>query len=87
MCLSGYTAFDAENAGKIISEANKEVPVLVCHGKMDQVVDFKAGVHLCEKLKINGIPAEGVKAYPNMGHSSCPAEMRDVQAFISKILK
>lgn len=52
----------------ILSEANKATPVLMCHGKMDNVVNFRFGQATAETLK--GLGANiNFKTYDSMAHS------------------
>lgn len=69
-----------------LSDANRRLPVLGCHGEADGVVPMSAGRNLVETLRSQGVPAE-FKSYPSMGHAYCPEEARDVTDFLSQRLK
>lgn len=69
-----------------LSDANRRLPVLGCHGEADGVVPMSAGRNLVETLRSQGVPAE-FKSYPSMGHTYCPEEARDVTDFLSQRLK
>lgn len=69
-----------------LSDANRRLPVLGCHGEADGVVPMSAGRNLVETLRSQGVPAE-FKSYPSMGHAYCPEEARDVTNFLSQRLK
>lgn len=67
----------------IMSETNKTLPVLQCHGDSDVVVPIQWGTasslvmsQFLDSTKYN------FKVYPNLGHSSCSAELEDVLRFI-----
>lgn len=69
-----------------LSDANRRLPVLGCHGEADGVVPMSAGRNLVETLRSQGVPAE-FKSYPSMDHAYCPEEARDVTDFLSQRLK
>eukprot|EP00050_Salpingoeca_kvevrii_P018398 m.73737 g.73737 ORF g.73737 m.73737 type:complete len:258 (-) comp8040_c0_seq1:22-795(-) len=54
-----------------LSEHAKSMPVLVCHGKDDDVVQHSWGKASHELLQSFGVPSE-FKDYNFLGHSSCP---------------
>ncbi len=68
-------------AGAKIHAENKKTNVLVCHGNSDQVVNPKAGAKAVETLQAASVPVAYHK-YPNMGHSTCNAEMRTILEFL-----
>lgn len=70
----------------VVSEANKGTPVLLCHGDSDAVVSYSFGVAASELLKeATEAPVE-LRTYRGMAHSACPEELRDVAAFLKKVL-
>jgi lysophospholipase-2 len=69
----------------IISEANKQTPVLMCHGDTDQVVAYNYGKQSYEKLQEAGCAVQ-FKTYPGMGHSACPQELEELKKFITEKL-
>ncbi|KAI5627983.1 acyl-protein thioesterase 1, partial [Silurus asotus] len=67
--------------------ANKEIPVLQCHGEADPLVPLIFGCLTVEKLKTILNPNSiTFKTYPGMPHSACPEEMMDIKQFIEKQL-
>lgn len=71
----------------IISEANKTLPVIQCHGDADFVVPIQWGTmsslvmsQFLDKTKYL------FKVYNNLGHSSSPSELNDVLRFIGSYL-
>lgn len=69
-----------------LSDANRRLPVLGCHGEADTAVPISAGRDLVETLRSQGVPAE-FKSYPSMDHAYCPEEAKDVTDFLSQRLK
>ena len=70
----------------IVSDANKDTPILLCHGDSDAVVAYSFGLSAGELLKeATSAPVE-FKTYRGMAHSACPEELRDVAAFLKKVL-
>ena len=66
----------------ILSEANKATPVLMCHGKMDNVVNFRFGQATAETLK--GLGANiTFKTYDSMAHSVSRCSTRMARAHSS----
>lgn len=66
-------------------EFNKETPIFMAHGDSDQVVNPELGKKSFDLLKGLGYNAT-LKIYPDMGHSACPEEIDDVEAFLSERL-
>jgi len=69
----------------IISEANKETPIILCHGTSDPVVQFEFGQGTYNTLKELDAKVE-FKAFPGMGHQANPEELQDVENFLKKVL-
>jgi len=61
---------------------------LVCHGSADPTVRPECGAEANRLLGAAGLPESRLKyrEYPGMGHSSCPAEERDLAAFLAEVL-
>jgi lysophospholipase-2 len=70
----------------IVADANKETPVLLCHGDVDAVVSYSFGISASELLKEATTAPVEFKTYRGMAHSACPEELRDVAAFLKKVL-
>lgn len=64
---------------------NKDVPVMQCHGELDTVVPYKWGRMTHELLKTFMTNVE-LKAFKTLIHASSDEEMRDVKAFLEKVL-
>lgn len=81
MSLSGYfpTARSVQPAS-----INTSLPVLVCHGTLDPVVNEALGQKANEELKKMGHPTQ----YRNyaMEHSVCMEEVRDISAWLQSVL-
>merc|ERR1712130_150437 len=84
VCMSGYlTHKDSDAFIECIADANKQTPVLICHGNQDNVVNPKAGARLYNTIKKANIPVE-MKTYTG-GHHSVPDEVNHVIGFIGKV--
>lgn len=57
-------------------DANKDLPVLVCHGSADPMIPEMLGQRIVHTLKARGYPAE-YRSYP-MPHAVHPNEIRDI---------
>ncbi|GAU99430.1 hypothetical protein RvY_10435 [Ramazzottius varieornatus] len=68
-----------------VASANKDIPILLCHGDSDSLVSPDIGRLTKEKMGAF-VPNITAKIYRGLGHSSSPEEMRDVKAFIATCL-
>lgn len=67
-----------------LTDANKSIPILQCHGDADFVVPFSWGKASQQVLSSFVDNAKySFKEYHGLGHSSSSAELRDVLQFIS----
>lgn len=82
MSLSGWLALKDE---PLFSEANKQTPLLMCHGTSDPVVQYEYGVGSHKLLEAAGANVT-FKSYQWMGHTVMPQELSDVKAFLKKCL-
>ncbi|XP_013380529.1 acyl-protein thioesterase 1 [Lingula anatina] len=69
----------------VVSEANKNIKILQCHGTADPVVPFKWGQMTHEALKTI-TPNADFKQYAGVMHSSSEQEMEDVKSFLESTL-
>ena len=81
--MSGYLPLAATTAAER-SEANRDVPVFLAHGRMDPVVPFQRGIDSRDALVALGHAVEWHE-YP-MQHSVCEEEIEDSQAWLLKVL-
>jgi phospholipase/carboxylesterase len=81
MSLSSYFA-TAETVQ--INPVHQSIPILICHGSHDPVVNESLGQKSLETLQSRGFEPE-YHSYP-MEHSVCPAEVVDIAAWFSKTL-
>lgn len=72
VALSTYLPFKAR-LGAEISQTNREVPILMCHGMQDSIVSPELGTMSRDVLKEHGYEVEW-HAYP-MGHEVCMDEI------------
>ena len=82
-CLSGYLLFP-EHHMDASSPANRNTPILVCHGIRDDMVPFSSGQRTVEFLRGNGWSVD-FEQYP-MFHEVCMSEINRVEEFFSAIL-
>lgn len=62
------------------------LPILLCHGKVDDVVVYKHGERSAEVLKSTGFQNITFKSYSGLGHYTVPEEMDDVCKWITATL-
>lgn len=82
MALSTYLPA-LDNFEASITDINKDMPILVCHGTHDHVLSDVLGQDLANKLKVMGFDNE-YKSYSGMQHSVCIEEIKDISSFIAK---
>jgi phospholipase/carboxylesterase len=81
--MSGYLPI-AETTDTERSDANRLTPIFLAHGTMDTVVPLAAGETSRDALSALGYDVEW-HAYP-MPHSVCMEEVRDLNAWLLKVL-
>lgn len=80
VALSGYYALpDA-----IVK--NQEVPILMCHGTADAIVQYAWGQKSANALKEKNLNVQ-FKSYPGMAHESSIEELDDLSRFLQELLK
>ncbi|KAH7848460.1 hypothetical protein Vadar_002995 [Vaccinium darrowii] len=62
------------------------LPILLCHGKGDDVVPFKFGEKSAKALSSSGFQDVTFKAYDGLGHYTIPEEMDDLCAWLTSKL-
>ncbi|RYY59308.1 MAG: carboxylesterase [Comamonadaceae bacterium] len=82
--LSGYLPLAARTAAER-SQANLATPIFLAHGDQDQMVVPARGSASRDALQALGHTVEW-HAYP-MGHSVCMEEIRDLNAWLLKVLQ
>ena len=83
MALSCYLPIAASVAAER-SEANKDVPIFMAHGRYDDVIPVQRAQQSREFLEKLGYAVDWHE-YP-MPHSVCPQEIGDISAFLAKVL-
>ncbi|KAK1437517.1 hypothetical protein QVD17_03309 [Tagetes erecta] len=63
------------------------LPILLCHGKGDDVVLFRYGDKSAEKLTSAGFKNLTFKVYDSLGHYTVPEEMDDVCSWLTSKLE
>ncbi|XP_013730875.2 acyl-protein thioesterase 2-like [Brassica napus] len=88
--LSGWLPCAKALTGKLEEEQIKNraasLPILVCHGKGDDVVPFKFGEKSSQALLSHGFKKTTFKAYGALGHYTIPQETEDVCAWLTSTL-
>lgn len=82
--LSGYLPLAATLPAEA-SPANRDVPIFLAHGSEDDIVAPERGLATRDALQAMG---HGVAwhSYP-MGHTVCPEEVADLQAWLLQVLQ
>lgn len=80
--LGGCVAASTFLSGRLApAAANRQLPVLVCHGEADSAVPLSSGQALASALRAASIPTE-FRSYPGMNHATSPEEIADVRKFL-----
>ena len=83
MGLSGYLPLASQTATER-SAANARTPIFMAHGTQDEVVVPERGLQSRDQLRALGYTVDWHE-YP-MGHSVCMEEIRDLEAFLQRVL-
>jgi phospholipase/carboxylesterase len=83
MALSTYLPIAATLAGER-SEANAQIPIFMAHGQHDDIIPIQRAQQSKDFLEKLGYRAEWHQ-YP-MPHSVCGEEVRDISAWLAKLL-
>ena len=81
--LSGYLPLASQTATER-SAANARTPIFMAHGTQDEVVVPERGLQSRDQLRALGYTVDWHE-YP-MGHSVCMEEIRDLEAFLQRLL-
>ncbi|WP_420427805.1 alpha/beta hydrolase [Algiphilus sp.] len=81
--LSTYLPLEQRLAEEI-STANRDVPILLCHGSQDPMLPIQLGQHSCEALRQWGYAPQW-RDYP-MQHQVCLEEIQDISAWMQPLL-
>lgn len=81
--LSGYLPLPAQTAAER-TQANAATPIFLAHGWQDEVIEFQRAQDSAEALRQLGNPVDWHE-YP-IGHSVCMEEIRDLNAWLLKVL-
>ena len=82
--MSGY--LPAAKTKFRLNDANKDTPVLHCHGDSDPIVRLENGEKSQAWLTQSGASNYKLKVYPGLVHSVNPEEIQDVKEFVESIL-
>ncbi len=84
LALSSYLPLRHRLAAEA-SAANRETPILMCHGRHDPVVSVEYGKLSRDSLLQQGYPVQW-KEY-DMQHQVCAGEIADVGAWLTQLLR
>ncbi|PWA86014.1 alpha/Beta hydrolase fold protein [Artemisia annua] len=88
--LSGWLPCAKELVNKVEGDEAaaraSSLPILLCHGKVDDVVLFRYGQKSAEKLTSCGFQNFTFKTYDSLGHYTIPEEMDDVCSWLTSKL-
>ncbi|XP_071737229.1 uncharacterized protein [Rutidosis leptorrhynchoides] len=88
--LSGWLPCAKDLTDKVEGDeaANRasSLPILLCHGKVDDVVLFRHGDKSAETLTSTGFQKLTFKTYDLLGHYTMPEEMDDVCSWLTSTL-
>ena len=84
LALSTFLA-DSDALASGTTDANTEIPILMCHGQRDAVLPMALGKSSFAALKGAGYPVEW-REYP-MGHEVCMEEIREVSRWLQEVLR
>jgi lysophospholipase-2 len=62
------------------------LPILLCHGRVDEVVTYRNGERSAEILRSSGFSNLIFKPYNGLGHYTIPEEMDDLWKWLSSTL-
>ena len=79
LALSCYLPLQAVLTGGL-ADANRQTPILMCHGQYDPVLPLALGVMACNWLRASGYQVDW-KEYP-MQHQVCGPEIQDIAAWL-----
>lgn len=89
--VKGIAAFSGYLPTKMSELQNQvdgkfDIPVLLCHGTRDMVVDVRSSERTEKMLKELGMRNVQFVKFPGMGHSACDEELEKLARFIQGIL-
>jgi phospholipase/carboxylesterase len=82
VALSAYLPFKTRLQAEV-SQTNRDLPILMCHGSADPVVSVELGQMSRDALKDHGYEVEW-HAYP-MGHEVCLPEIQQVSLWLQSV--
>jgi len=83
LALSSYLPFPEKLAAEK-SRANSDVPILMCHGRMDPIVPITMGIEARQALRASGYAVDW-HDYP-MQHEVCAEELAQVARWLRETL-
>ncbi|EQC27511.1 hypothetical protein SDRG_14712 [Saprolegnia diclina VS20] len=83
LVLSGYVPKSDTFA---VPDALKDVPLLMCHGDSDMVVQLSWAELSVEKVQSQGVKNVEFVVYEDLDHGSSMDEIKKVQAWLAKVL-
>ncbi|ETN14253.1 hypothetical protein PPTG_07887 [Phytophthora nicotianae INRA-310] len=63
-----------------------DVPLLICHGNADSRARYEWALKSKQRLTDAGVKDITFHTYPNMDHTSSPQEIKDIRAWLGRVL-
>ncbi|GJX79611.1 acyl-protein thioesterase 2-like protein [Tanacetum coccineum] len=88
VAFSGWLPCANDLSDKVDEVENRvaSLPILLCHGRSDGVVQFRYGVKSAEKLTLAGFESLTFKPFNSLGHTIIPEEMDEVSSWLASKL-
>ncbi|DAZ95385.1 TPA: hypothetical protein N0F65_001043 [Lagenidium giganteum] len=83
LVFSGYIPKQKDFA---LTPETANVPLLMCHGDADEVVQFQWGKLSKDKLEAAGAKNVEFRVYNGMGHSACMEELEDAKHWLQRVI-
>lgn len=84
--LPGSKTLDEKLVAEEAARRASTLPILLCHGRADDVVRFKFGEKSAQKLMSSGFNNVIFKDYSSLGHYTIPEEMEEVCSWLTSKL-
>lgn len=90
ICMSGYLpnaqALKASRPTHNLPKALRDLPVLLCHGDSDSMVNISVSEQTEKALHDLGLLNVVLQKYHDMEHTACDEELWDVSDYLSRII-
>eukprot|EP00644_Phytophthora_capsici_P014375 jgi/Phyca11/525426/estExt2_fgenesh1_pm.C_PHYCAscaffold_30202 len=83
MVLSSFIPREKEF---LFAPETADVPLLICHGDADSRARYEWALKSKKRLVDAGVKDITFHTYPNMDHTSSPKEIKDIRAWLARVL-